>query len=264
MRSLKYLLLLGLAVVLALNTGAVSAQNNVNGIKYGETVEGEITNDTFEQIYAFEATGADIIFARLTLPTTQATPGTSLPPASSRLMPVIILTDSSNKVLIDTLSSGGATTSLLLTFQLPGPGSYNLIVTRRDGRAGRTAGRFMLELNSPLRLELDKPVEDKITPLQQRLYVVETDKPFSVAIDITNAGRFHPGLSINRLIQGRLNPVADLYGLETAGGLLIIQPTAKTTYIVSVGRSRFDVSGYATTEPAASFAITFSEYKPAR
>lgn len=104
-------------------------------IAVGDTREGEITANAYAQFYAFSARQDDIISARMEK-------------IDGSLDPFLALADATLLELTTDDDGGGGKNAQIDSFRVPSDGTYYLIATRFDRRAGETTGRYRLILHS--------------------------------------------------------------------------------------------------------------------
>lgn len=128
----RHVSILALIVALALlpRIAPVRAQDR---LAYGQTVQGQITRDSFRQIFAFQGREGDIIEATLA-----RTDGT--------LDPVLILTDADNMLIAINDDGAGNYNATISALRLERDGLYFLIATRFGQDRGNSIGRFSLSL----------------------------------------------------------------------------------------------------------------------
>lgn len=223
----------------------VSAQeeNTENTITYGDSVEGEITNRNFEVEYAFEGAADDIINVQL-IPEDES---------DGLNQPSIILLDADFRVIQTVDGSYGAVN---LFYNLPNDGQYYILATRRDGRSGDSEGAYTLNLFSVEPLAFDTPIEDAASNTGPNYYAVRTDESFDVQY-IRGNGDFYPEVAVNivesdSFSDSNLSTVAKMEGDELQRGLIGVDVTQETIYIIRVGPPLFNFSF---TERDLSFTI---------
>jgi hypothetical protein len=115
---------------------------NLPRIQYGDTVEGEISDGHFMDIYVFLGEGGDTITAELR----SLNAGTSL----TALDPLLILLDDGRIPLAehDDIVEG-VERDARLEFTLPRTAYYAIVATRFDQAEGTTAGPYSLSLSGP-------------------------------------------------------------------------------------------------------------------
>lgn len=132
--------LLLLILTLASFSAFVSAQDN--SLTYSVTSEGEITNQAFSQNWTFQTASADRLVIRV-----QRTGG--------NLIPEFSLLDSNNQQITSAYTDNtGAFAETSTT--LPGKGTFNVVVQRRDGGTGVTTGTYSIVI-IPLATADDNP-----------------------------------------------------------------------------------------------------------
>lgn len=123
-----------LAAALLTAASPAPARAQVGGpIAYGQTVSGEITNDTFRVVYTFQGRQGEIIEARLSR-------------TSGNLDPVLILLDGTNTMIARDDDGGPGYAARLDSVALPSDGLYFLIAARFGQDRGLTTGGYSLSL----------------------------------------------------------------------------------------------------------------------
>lgn len=240
--SVATLLLLTLAATLPI----ANAQGDATAIEYGQTIRGEITDTTFEVAYKFKGEAQDVIVAKITREGSGAV----------TLQPALVLLDSKNKVIADSLRSGDG----LVAFQLPTAADYTLIATRRDGRVGKTIGKYILTLVKPEKLIADEPATGKASytaqtgEVQEGFHLVEAEGPFSIAYE-KQSGKFVPTVSLNLMERNTLVSVGALTGRGLTNGSIGID-AKPGLYIVRVNRGFLDSA-----EGDAEYTLTLTVKK---
>lgn len=101
----------------------------------GDTMEDELTVDTFARYYAFDARANDLITARMSR-------------AGGSLDAFLVLADSTLQEIVSDDDSGGGQNAEIRSFLIPTDGRYYLIATRFERETGTTVGRYRLELQN--------------------------------------------------------------------------------------------------------------------
>lgn len=199
-------------------------------IEYGETVTGEISDEKFEVPYTFEGNADDIVVIQME--ETEVFGDLS--------SPLIILLNENNRVVTDSsriFSIGDAT----LVTQLPADGTYTILATRSDGRAGDSVGEFVLRLiNVPL-LSVNGTVSEQISSEDTSQYfaVVSDGSDMTLTYE-KQAGTFAPEITISRLeSDGELTEMVTLSGDALERGTVNV-PSSRGTYIISLAPALFD------------------------
>jgi hypothetical protein len=139
---LKARTLLIVFLVLISFSAFVSAQEDANTLTYSVVSEGEITNRAFSQTWTFQTASADRIVIRV-----QRTGG--------NLIPEFSLLDNNNQQITSAYTDNtGAYAETSAT--LPGKGTFQVLVQRRDGGTGLTTGAYSIVI-IPLATAEDNP-----------------------------------------------------------------------------------------------------------
>lgn len=129
---IKRLLRLILIGILALLPSYKAYAQGENTILYGQTLNGQITTETFRIVYAFQGAGGEIIDAMLLR-------------QRGDLDPALVLLSPAGKLLARTDDNDGYN-AVLVSIALPQDGTYFLVATRFGGALGATTGTFSLTL----------------------------------------------------------------------------------------------------------------------
>lgn len=227
-----------LTALIAIIPAPVKAQDGTP-IFYGDTVEGEITNATFEVPYLFEGKAGDIVVIVLT-------PGEEQYDFSQ---PQVILLDSSGALLGD----GSGFTNALLFTELPADGKYTILATRADGRTGTSVGTYTLSLFNPTPLVPGEPVSGSVTSETTAYFTISDFAEFTLTYEKT-AGDFAPSIQVQTYDEFEdLSSVATLEGSLLTRGSLGVAGDAAINYLVKVTSEFFFFSFEETT---ADFTLT--------
>lgn len=229
-----------LALALA---GTALAQDGDTLIAYGETVEGEVTDDQFEVPYVFTGAEGDIIHAQMVVDD-----------SGEFYEPTLILLDADNSVVA---SHDGWYEATLLT-PLPADGEYTLLASRFGGRTGAEIGGFTLTLNLLSGLAAGEPVEGEIANEDTMLYAVPADAPFTLEYEVS--GDFMPELTVNVLDEfGEFQVIGALYGETIRKMTLEVEPSTEQPvefYVIQLAQSQWDWDFEPST---AQYTLTFSQ-----
>lgn len=221
-RHLISLLLVGLWLV-----GSAFAQSN-RVLEYGQAVEDRITNERFEVTYDFKGREGDFVLFDLVATESQ----------SDLSSPEMVLFDRDGEPILDTLRHFDTRRARLM-LPLPYTGAYELLITRRDGRAGDDEGDFRLRALQPPVLAPGETINDAV--LNNRTtnyYLVQQDIPFSVRYEFSN-GDFNPTIEGFRVEAGELIPVATLRGRGLLSGALGLDGNAAEAHVIALGGSLY-------------------------
>jgi len=205
------------AAVFTFNLNTVLAQETGSTIEYGQTVTGEITNQSFEIEYSFVGSEGDVIVIEMKDPA-----GFS----GTLDSPSIILLNSDYEVLGSVDGLSGFTVTLVA--QLPTDGEYVILATRRDGRSGDSIGAYTLDLIKPQVLIPNEPVEGSASTDNRAYYVVEVADEFAITYERLR-GDFYPEVGVTVIDNFELNLVASLSGEMLSSGSIDVIPIIKTS-----------------------------------
>lgn len=225
---MKKLLLSVVAFVLVVS--GVYAQDG-EGIVYGDTVTGEITNRDYEVLYTFEGSADDIVIAEMEALTFD----------SELSSPAILLLNSENDVVADTTETFSIRGALLVA-ELPADDTYTLIATRADGRGGTDQGEYWLRLSEVPVLEAGSNVDALIATDDPANYVAvrQGDEPLRLTYEKTD-GEFAPEITVNRIEGSSLESVISLTGDELQEATVSL-PNGAGLYVIAVTESLFSFS----------------------
>lgn len=120
----------------ASNSGLGNSTLAPSPITVGEIVENTITNQQYERFYSFTAQKDDLI--TLALDRGQA----------GRLDAYLILANAGFLSLIEDDDGGNGQNARITDYRIPANGTYYVIVTRYEGKAGTSEGAFRLRLET--------------------------------------------------------------------------------------------------------------------
>lgn len=235
-------LVVTILLALVIHTPHSQAQDG-STIQYGDTVSGEITNQSFEVAYTFTGAANDAVIIRMIPVET----------FGDLTTPAVMLLDSNNAVLGLVETYGDVTFAAVL----PADGDYTILATRMDGRGGDAVGEYSLSLINPSTLVLGKTVGGSLTSEEVNFYVIRDLTEFNLALELS--GDFHPELTINTLSEGSLSDEVSLYGSKMAGGSIHFRDTeafGATVYVVKLEEALFDFNFDLVT---AEYTLTLSE-----
>ena len=129
-------------LILALAAFGVQAQD---AIAAGDTVTGELTEDTFAVEYAYEGTADEVIVITLAPVDVMGELGS----------PAIVVRDASGTDLVRYDGYGTSNVVVLL----PEDGTYTIVATRTDDKAGTSVGEYTLNVAAPQELAVGDSVD---------------------------------------------------------------------------------------------------------
>ncbi len=211
-------------------SGAVLAQDVENTLSYGGTLEGEISDREFEIEYSFESTEADIIII-------QVIPEDAF---SGFSQPTVILLDGDFDIL-ETVDAGLSAATLI--YEIPEDGTYNIIVTRQDGRSGESTGTYTLSLDVVQFLSTNEVIETTSFSSQPTYFAIRASNPTDLRY-IKLSGDFYPALTLN-VLDEELFSDDNLSSIIELGGDALEQATIRIPqedklFIVRIGEGLFD------------------------
>ncbi|MFW5748207.1 MAG: PPC domain-containing protein [Chloroflexota bacterium] len=179
------------------NSGLGNSPLTALPLEVGSQVEGELTENQFERFYRFEARQNDIITASMTRLT-------------GNLDSVIVLANASlQELAVNDDLSNETQNARIANYVIPADGSYYLIATRFESQAGRTVGRYRLEVTNEGNAFADVPPDvrriqygtsttgtiDPVTPEVLYAFWGEAGDTVRVTMD-TSEGNLDPFVSI--------------------------------------------------------------------
>ncbi len=242
-RLLVVITLLLSVLVLALPVGAQDAST---AIGYGQTVEGEITAETFEVAYTFAGKAGDVIVIYM-VPTEDF---------SSLYDPTLVLKDATGNILAQPDSHYSYA---LIAAVLPADGDYAAVATRRDGSSGSSTGKFALTVIQPETIVPGTPAQGTVTDALPAFYTFASKAPFVLTYE-RPSGTFYPEMVVSVISEGDLGNIGFIGGLylkqSTLGISLPDDSRIDGPFIVAVQKASWD---YYAQDVSADFSITFQQ-----
>lgn len=211
-------------LILALAAFGVQAQD---AIAAGDTVTGELTEDTFAVEYAYEGTADEVIVITLAPVDVMGELGS----------PAIVVRDASGTDLVRYDGYGTSNVVVLL----PEDGTYTIVATRTDDEAGTSVGEYTLTVAAPQELAVGDSVDMTLTSDETNYFVYRGDAAF--VLSYVREGEFAPEFTVNTLdtefTPGSLDTVATVGGkLATQGSIGVIP--GEQLYVIKVDQALFD------------------------
>ncbi|MEP7290037.1 MAG: hypothetical protein ABI947_30180 [Chloroflexota bacterium] len=129
--SLRLPLLTSLLLIAALTGHSVVAQEAEKQINYDSPVKGHVDDSNVEDVWDFAAAGSDLVNI-----TVERIDGT--------LVPHVELRTNDGKVLATAEKDGTFARATISSVLLPAPGSYEIVVSRYQGKDGKTSGSYQM------------------------------------------------------------------------------------------------------------------------
>jgi hypothetical protein len=219
-------LTLGFVFVFIMSLAAFSVQAQ-DAITAGEPVTGELTEDTFAVEYTYEGTADEVVVITLA-------PVDVLGDLNN---PAIIVNDPDGNELLRYDGYGKST----VVVQLPADGTYTIVATRTDDKAGTSVGEYTLTVVQPQELAAGDSVDEKVASDETQYYVYRGDADF--VLSYAREGEYAPEFTVNtidtEITVGSLDTVATVGGkLATQGAVGIIP--GGNVYVIKVGQALFD------------------------
>lgn len=223
----KHVLYLLLTVFLTSVLPAAAQEGSV--IVYNDVVTGELTAADYDIPYRFSGKEDDVVVVVMQ----------AVDVLADLDSPLIALYEADGDLLVDT-SEKFSINNALLVFQLPTDGEYTVVATRVDGPTGTSVGEFTLALLKPEVLTMGASLKNTISSEEfAQFYVVQSEGPFTISY-VQQGGQFHPELTVNEITQGSLDEVASLSGQAVNRGVIGLNATSNTIYVVRVNESLLD------------------------
>jgi hypothetical protein len=220
-----------LLVALVLFSATISFAQESTTLEYGEIGEGEITDREYEVPFTFTGDKGDIIVIELK----------PVDPFGDLSSPQILLLDSEDDIVADNSDAFNIGISILAT-ELPDDGTYTVIATRADGRAGESVGEFTIQIILPEILTVGTPLSGEIDNESTVYYTVINNDEELLLTYVKEDGDFSPEVSINRINDDNtLTAVVTLAGDELTAGALNI-PQDRGVFIINLKEALFDFS----------------------
>jgi len=169
---------------------AVFIDTNAQAIlRYGDTINGEITENRPLIVYTFDGVAGDVIVAEMR----------SVDRSLENLLdaPRLVLQNEDGETLADTLTQFPLDDATLIA-QLPGTDRYQLIATRDESMIVPSIGAYTLALLRAETLSAENPISATITTDDSaHYYVIDNDESFS--LEFIREGDYAPQIAIGRL-----------------------------------------------------------------
>jgi hypothetical protein len=126
-----------LVIFVALFTAGVITAQDTTALTLGESVSGEISDDSYEISYTFDGKSGEIALIQMWQD----------PAASDYVDPYLILESPDGKTFAENSSDSALYSQATIAVSLPDDGTYTVIATRNDGRTGDSIGPYFLVAN---------------------------------------------------------------------------------------------------------------------
>jgi hypothetical protein len=249
-RSALLLAIFLLASLAAMAVPTARAQQP-QSLKYGDSVDGEITNDAFEVPYRLSGKRGDVLIAQI-IPV-KDDKGEYMTSFILRLL------DRRDKKVADTSDVLSFNYTRVLGVELPEDGDYTLIATRRDGKDGKEVGKYALTLTNAPKLVAGQAVKGTATQFDagryHAFYALESRDEFTLKYKRNGAG-FTALIAVSHLEAGYLFPDAVLTGQKVAGATITLAGS-RDIFVVSV--SDPGLSTFYRDKATLDYELTFDE-----
>lgn len=210
-------LFLMLVLLVAVSVAGVAAAQDATALTLGEPVEGEITADSYEFPYTFDAKAGDVVLIQMW----------EAPDASDYVDTYLILQGPDGKVFAENSNDPGNYSNSVIAAVLPDAGTYTVVATRDGGRTGDSVGPYVLQANVVQPLAAGSKIDATI-------YGYDNDArnvPEQFVVTGSGATKISFSQEISDLFPDiKLYPWEDVDSYPTA--LFSISDTSKTTSAV--------------------------------
>lgn len=212
-------------LILSFSMTLLTQAQDATSIGYGETINGEITEDEFEIPYTFSGTAGDVVLVEMRRANTD----------SNLYNAAVVVLDPSGSLIADSadyIAYEGA--EGIVALQLPEDGDYTILATRNSGRSGDETGEYLLKL-----FQLDvlgkKPIQGEVTnETQDQYYAVFADGSFTVKYSVSSSN-YAPLVDVNYVNEdGYFESAGSLSGLRLDAGSVQIFAEAGQLYVVAI------------------------------
>lgn len=202
-------------------------------IAYGDSVNGEISNRTFEEVFSFEGEAGDLVVIAMDV-------------LSGDFDAYLYLTTEDNEVVAQNDSIGFYNNATIVA-SLPDTATYLIVATRYSGRSGYGGGRYSLSLNEANPVRLDSVIEGTSVygrPPTVHLFAPEAGGAFTITYNHVSGTNF-PDVVVSRVdpTYGYNEDVATLGGYQLAAGSMTLYLEADALYSIVTRDSYYDYSG---------------------
>jgi hypothetical protein len=235
------LILFGSVIVLAQDGGDDGDGDEGNApipISYGQTLEGEITNNEYEIFYSFTGSAGDVVVIEMRPIEIIESELIAVEQFDSPRLEVHAPNDD---IIAQTTRYDRADVIL----QLPEDGDYIIKATREDGEIGISIGEYTIKLLKPIVLEFDEVIEGTIRSNERNYYVVRDTDQFTIEYERID-GDFSPEVGVIVMVENELfndlnayGYVAALSGLQLESGTLRIRGDNRV-FVIIVHQALFD------------------------
>ena len=231
---MKYKRMIGMVtlIVLLLSVTPLLAQETEIGIAYGETVQGEITNQQFDVVYVFSGQADDIVMINL------------IRNETANFDPYLYLTTPQNDILARNDDFFSLNSRIIA--QLPADGEYWIVATRLSERSGSGEGGYELSLEQGRVGGVDSTIEgqvafDDVPPTH--IFIPETTGVYTIEYNHVR-GAYFPGMIVSLISPDNYyeEDIAQLSGRGLKGGSVQVQLEANSIYVLSLEQNNYDYS----------------------
>lgn len=243
------------ALTLMLLPVTTPAQAQAAAIAYGERTTGEVTDDAFEVAYTFTGKAGDVALARAKR---------DFDDKETDLLSEVMIKDASGKTLADT-SKDFSFGDTIAVVTLPADGDYTIIVTRSEGKEGKTRGKFFVDLTAAEALTVDQDIEGEAVGAEEEaesksaIYAFESADDFILSYT-KNDGDLNPRLALFSVSEtGSLRTVGTVTGTSGLIGSSLVGKGGAGKFVAVVGDYGSIALNFRT--QSAKFTIGFTAIK---
>ncbi|MEO8606974.1 MAG: hypothetical protein ABI690_03785 [Chloroflexota bacterium] len=206
-----------LVLIIAVSVAGVTVAADATALKLGESVDGEITADTYEIPYTFDGKKGEVALIQMW----------EAPNASDYVDTYLILQGPDGKVFAENSNDPALYSNSVIAATLPTDGTYTVIATRDGGRTGDSVGPYVIQAN------IVEPLKSG-SKIDAAIYGYDNDArntPEQFVVEGSGATKISFSQEITDLFPDlKLYPWEDVNSYPTA--LFTLAETSKTTSAV--------------------------------
>jgi len=214
-----------LVVLLLISASLLVQAQDATPLQYGDTVTGEITDETFEVSYVFAGTQSDVVVVEMRRANTD----------SGLYNAAVVLLGPGGDILADSTdyyAYEGA--EAIIAAELPEDGKYTILATRDNGRTGDETGEYTLKLLQPEVLSDATTQGDMNNKTQDQYYVVRSSGSFAVSYRVLDSN-YAPLVDVSYINEdGYPESAASLSGLRLDAGRVEVFAEDGELYLVAI------------------------------
>jgi hypothetical protein len=206
-----------LVLLIAVSIAGVTVAQDATALTLGESVEGEITADSYEIAYTFEGKAGEVALVQMW----------EAPNADDYVDTYLILQGPDGKVFAENSNDPASYSSSTIAAYLPDDGTYTVIATRDGGRTGESVGPYLLQASIVESLKSGSKVEANIYGYDNDARTV----PQQFVVEGSGATKISFSQELSDLFPDlKLYPWEDVNSYPTS--LFSLQDTSKVTSAV--------------------------------